>query len=165
FARVRRLEGGDDMCAAEMLPTRQEDLRDRTYIKYVALVDTRANNRSRAPNLVPRDFYGKLLNILLVTLPPDVAKALDADHRSDEPAVLFLARVQACDITGSVSRELPEALVFKRLKTNRPQVVDITTVQCLIGRTPLARSTAAEPTEWAIIDRSSGEINSPEYDD
>ncbi|KAL1684441.1 hypothetical protein GGG16DRAFT_12861, partial [Schizophyllum commune] len=165
FARVRRLEGGDDMYAADLLPRQQEDLRDRTFVKYVALVDAETENHSVLPNLVPQEFYGRLLNILRVILPAEVAKKLDKDHTSDVPAVLFLARVQACDTTGPVSKELPEALVYKKLKPTRSQVVDMTTVQCLIGRTPLARLTKTEPVEWAIIDRSTGEVNSPEFND
>lgn len=33
FARVRRLEGGDDMHAAELLPRQPQDSRDRTFVK------------------------------------------------------------------------------------------------------------------------------------
>ncbi|KAL1701990.1 hypothetical protein EV121DRAFT_282211 [Schizophyllum commune] len=165
FARVRRLEGGDDMHAAELLPRQPQDSRDRTFVKYVALIDTETENPSVEPNLVKHEFYGRILNIFLVTLPADVVKKVDKQHLSDDPAVLFLVRMQACDTTGPISKELPEVLVYKRLKTTRSQVVDIETVQCLIGRTPLAQLTKTEPVEWAIIDRSTGGVNNPEYDE
>ncbi|KAI5822604.1 hypothetical protein K523DRAFT_318073 [Schizophyllum commune Tattone D] len=166
WSAVRRLQGGDDMFAADMM-RRSEDYRDRTFVKYVPLVDSLAHYRSRQSQFRQEAYYGQLKNILLITLPAAVASRLDEDHRTDEPVVLILASIQPCDTTGSVSRSLPDALCYKNLKPT-PVVLDIITVQCLIGRAPLVPegggSTERGNTEFCIIDRSMGEVNNPIYD-
>ncbi|KAL1728391.1 hypothetical protein EV714DRAFT_215252 [Schizophyllum commune] len=165
YAAVRRLQGGDDMFAAELIRT-PADYRDRTFVKYVPLVDAYAHFQSRPERLEPQAHYGQIRNILLVTLPATVALQLDGNYHSDEPSVLFLACIQECDTTGPVSRKLPDAECYTKMKPG-PKVFDIATIQCLVGRTPLANlsSTSTDPTEYCIIDRSMGEVNQPIYHD
>lgn len=162
FARVRRLEGGDEMHAAKMIRRAPEDYRDRTFVKYVGLVDQDARFVNRPERLTDEASYGQLLNIILVTLPAHVAVVLDRSHGSTEPAILFLAHIQPCIIDGQVSTSV-DAATYKKM-SDRKEVVDIGTVQCLVGRTPLPLMISGASDTWAIIDRG-GEVNQPDFVD
>ncbi|KAJ6521755.1 hypothetical protein B0H19DRAFT_1277057 [Mycena capillaripes] len=146
WAKVERLEGGDRMLASSML-TSLEDRRDATYVRYVLLVDKNQRNSRLAPSFKPVTFYGQLQNIFVVKLPPAVELELK------EPTTLILAAVTECKITAK------NDLDMHYYRTEGPlQIVDITCVQCLVGRVKTTNK-----KEWVIIDRS-GSVARPYYD-
>ncbi|KAL1694099.1 hypothetical protein GGG16DRAFT_47889 [Schizophyllum commune] len=154
YATVRRLEGGDEMHAAALLRrhSRTGDDRDRTFIK----ANRNQNFRNRPIDPYASVYYARLLNIFVVSLPCAVAAYMDESRQqSSEPTVLILAHIQTCKTTGQVD-PFCEAPVYKQLSTVT-EVVDICTVQCLVGRTPLV-TLSSGGTEWCIVDRSSDTV-------
>ena len=92
----------------------------------------------------PTAFFGQLLHIVVVRLPP--ARELsprDTSLRSE--TTYILAVVNRCVITARNSMDMP---IYDRM--GRIEAVDITSIQCLIGRIPVG-------AQWAIIDRT-GEV-------
>ncbi|KAF8344425.1 hypothetical protein F5887DRAFT_971113 [Amanita rubescens] len=144
WARVRRLNG-DDMRAAS-LNFAAEDRRDATFIRYDLLVDQNARKRRKAPHYEIADFYGQLEHILVVQLPraPELDPALQSD------TTYILAAIHRCEVDMTNSMGFP---VYSKM--GRKEVVDITTVQCLVGR-------AQTGNNWVIIDRS-GELQQSTY--
>lgn len=102
------------------------------------LVDIHANNRRMAPKFEVRPFFGRMENILVVRLPATPELALDT------VSTLILAGIRQCEIDATNSMGMP---LYS--KTGRFEVVDITCVQCLVGR-------IQNDKKWAIIDRSGG---------
>jgi hypothetical protein len=87
---------------------------------------------------VPETFYGQLQHIFVVKMP--AAPQLLAGIAN--PEILILASILTCDI------EEKNDLDMHYYKTHgRTEVVDITTVQCLVGR-------VKDRGSWTIIDRS-----------
>lgn len=161
WARVRRLEGGDDMNASS-LASYSEDRRDATYIRvssvvcyqhisdkcivlqYDMLVDKHANNKRLPPKFEVQSFYGRLENILVIRLP--ATPQLDLDTES----LLMLTGVRQCEVTATNSMDMPYYS-----KMGRFEVVDMSCVQCLVGR-------IQKDKQWAIIDRS-GKLQQSHY--
>ncbi|KAF5329111.1 hypothetical protein D9758_017948 [Tetrapyrgos nigripes] len=137
WAKVRRLGGGDDMKASAM-DLHTEDHRNATYIRYDALVDINSRNRRQAPVYELQTFYSQLQNIFAVTFPA----VPELNHPKDE--MYFLAGIQVCE--GMTKKNGLGMPYYKKL--GRYEVVDMTCVQCLIGRVK------APDGDWAIIDRS-----------
>lgn len=80
----------------------------------------------------------------MVRLP--AARELDRQDASlHSETTYILAAVNRCVISARNSMDMP---IYDRL--GRTEVVDITSVQCLIGRVPVG-------SQWAIIDRT-GEV-------
>lgn len=102
------------------------------------LVDIHANNRRTRPKFEVRPFFGRLENILVVHMPATAQLALDTG------STLILAGIRQCEVDATNSLGMP----FYS-KTGRFEVVDITCVQCLVGR-------VQNDKQWAIIDRSGG---------
>ena len=112
-------------------------------IQYDLLVNINENRHTVAPEYsdTPTAFFGQLLHILVVRLPP--ASSLDPQ----DPSLLaettyILAAVKRCEIEAQNSMEMP---IYRRM--GRTEVVDMTCVQCLVGRVPTSAG-------WAIIDRT-----------
>ena len=157
WARVRRLEGGDDMNASSFAG-HSEDRRDATYVRvssiclllahtvsdkymvlqYDMLVDIHANKRRLAPKFEVQTFSGQLEHILVVRLPATPQLALDTG------STLILAGIRQCEVNAVNSMGMP----FYS-KMGRFEVVDMTCVQCLVRR-------VENDKWWAIIDRSGG---------
>ncbi|KAI5891114.1 uncharacterized protein SCHCODRAFT_02678745 [Schizophyllum commune H4-8] len=89
YGRVRVLNGGDDMRASELVPL-ASDRRDATWVKYDLLVD-RNKHRRRAPEiLVPKSFFGQLMNIYVVEV------LASPQLHLTEPETVILARIHSC---------------------------------------------------------------------
>ncbi|KAJ7812827.1 hypothetical protein B0H14DRAFT_2377408, partial [Mycena olivaceomarginata] len=147
WAKVKRLEGGDQMLASSMMQADLDDRRDATYVRYVLLVDEHARKPRLAPRFVPVTFYGQLQNIFVVKLPPSPELGLE------ENATLILAAIRKCNIT------LRNDLDMHYYQKDGPvEVVDISSVQCLVGRIK-----TTDKKNWAIIDRS-GDLARPSWD-
>ncbi|KAL1741822.1 hypothetical protein HDZ31DRAFT_44602 [Schizophyllum fasciatum] len=140
YGRVRRLDAGDDMRASSLVPT-SEDRRDATWVKYDLLVDRNARRRNAPPIFVPQSYFGQLENILVVEVSPSPALNLR------RPETLILAYIHACHPCYTNSLGM---ILYDRMGVH--EVVDITSVQCLVGRVP--RRWPA-PDLYAVVDRSS----------
>lgn len=99
-------------------------------------MDQNAAYRKRKPQFEIERFYGQLQNILVVKLPAARVLGLKV------PTTLILAGIRCCPVVATNTLEMP-------FYTNpgRFEVVDITSVQCLVGRIQVGNL-------WAIIDRS-----------
>ena len=87
---------------------------------------------------MPETFYGQLQHIFVVKRPSATQLLVGVT----EPEILILGAILTCDI------EEKNDLDMHYYKTHgRTEVVDITTVQCLVGR-------VKDRGVWTIIDRS-----------
>lgn len=89
-------------------------------------------------------FYGQLQHIIVVHLPAAQALHLDA------PLTVLLADILTCktdEITANRPMDMP---VYRQY--GHATVVDLTCVQCLVGRVKL--TTVNNTAIWAILDRS-----------
>ncbi|TDL13665.1 hypothetical protein BD410DRAFT_846724 [Rickenella mellea] len=134
YGKVRRIDGGDTMSASEITKS-SVDRRDASYVRYEMLVDKNTNKRSREPEFRLETYYGQLKRIFVVKLEatPDLP---------DTPTILFMAAITNCIID---SRNKLDMHFYSR--QGRTEVVDITCIQCLVGR-------IRYDNQWAIIDRS-----------
>lgn len=105
------------------------------------LIDTAARKKGGDSNFVGETFYGQLQQIFVVRVPG--ARALGLQ----QPETLILGAILSC------KKEKSPSKVFKKLDMHfyanhgHIEVVDISTVQCLVGR-------LKDRKLWAIIDRS-----------
>ncbi|KAI0831438.1 hypothetical protein BC628DRAFT_1462562, partial [Trametes gibbosa] len=140
WAKVRILNEGDTIRASTLDPGRDgEDRRNASYIRYEQLVDKNARYRGRPVILEKKTFYGELQHILLVNLNPIPA----ATPPLLSPETLLLAVIRNCSIESDVTRL--DIHYYKQF--SRTEVVDLTTVQCIVGR-------IQDRGRFAIIDRS-----------
>nr|GAT47398.1 predicted protein [Mycena chlorophos] len=145
WAKVRRLDGGDLMLASSLVAT-MEDRRDATYVRFVQYVDANARSRNAPVRNELKTFFGQLQHIFSLTL------AASDELGLEEETTFFLAAVRPC----LVERSHPNGLDIHYYSKYEPAaVVDITTIQCLVGR---ART--LDGRMWAIFDRS-GELARP----
>ncbi|KAJ8091123.1 hypothetical protein PM082_024604 [Marasmius tenuissimus] len=137
WGKVRRLEAGDDMKASS-LEKPQEDTRDTTWVKYDLLVDIHASRRGRHPQFVNQTFYGQFNHIFVVPFPATPSLGIEDD------TTLLLAGIHQCtNIKEGNGLKMP---YYSRMGAK--EVVDITSVQCLVGRIPHPSN------QWAILDHS-----------
>lgn len=137
WGKVRRLDGGDTMHAAGVIKPAQ-DSRDATFVRYETLVDKYARQKKRQPEYEMKTFYGQLQHIFVVSLP------LDTDLCISEPTVHILASIKTC----KVERSNAALDIHYYSKLGGLDILDITCIQCVVGRISCANNS------WAIIDRS-----------
>jgi hypothetical protein len=116
-------------------------------IKYALLVDANARNKRLAERLKLVTFYGQLRHIFVLTMQPA------AELELKEAETIILAAISECKITAHNDLDMHYYRDEGAL-----QVVDISTVQCLVGRIKTTNG-----RDWAIIDRS-GSLARPYYD-
>ncbi|KIY51358.1 hypothetical protein FISHEDRAFT_37513 [Fistulina hepatica ATCC 64428] len=155
YGRVRRIDSteGDTICAASMRDAQMEDGRDASYVRYEAYVDKNQRQKKHAVKLQLRTFYGQLQHLLVVHFPePCLALHLT------EPQSFIFAAIRQCKVNGSGLQSL--GLDVRFYSEQGPlDVVDIMSVQCLVGR-------IYDRGQWAIIDRSGDLVRAvPEDDD
>ncbi|EIN14532.1 hypothetical protein PUNSTDRAFT_59555 [Punctularia strigosozonata HHB-11173 SS5] len=139
YGRVQILNDGDAISAANLYPTPGDDRRDASYVRYQLLVDKYAHQRRRVPEYQDHTFFGQLKHIFVLHLP----KSRTLKIKDDE--TVLLAVIRSCDVT----RKHPRLDIHYYKRDGRLEVVDLTAIQCLVGRIPVPTS-----NEWAIIDRS-----------
>ena len=100
------------------------------------MVDKNARKHRAAPDFAPEQFYGQLKDILVIEFP--TSRALGVE----EETTFILAAVEKCDVYAVNKLGMP---VYEKMAA--VEVIDITTVQCLVGR-------IQEGRRWTIIDRS-----------
>ncbi|KAJ7342463.1 hypothetical protein DFH08DRAFT_782878 [Mycena albidolilacea] len=152
WGKVRRIdsEAGDTMrsCSVGILA---EDSRDATYVRYEMLVDQNALYRNREEDFQLETFYGQLEHIYRIHL-SDACRALDTDGAT----TYILAAIRTC-VLEPEDRDLAGLDVHFYSRAGALDVIDITTVQSLVGRVKDVSN------EWAIIDRS-GVLARAEWD-
>ncbi|KAJ3816566.1 hypothetical protein EV361DRAFT_802934 [Lentinula raphanica] len=145
WAKVRRLNGGDDMNSSDMASF-SEDRRDATFVRYDMLIDINARRRAVAPVYEKKSFYGQLRHILIVSL-----SAGDELH-TDTETTYILAAIERCKIIGTSVSGAP---YYEQM--GAIEVVDMSVVQCLVGRV-----VATDGKRTYIIDRT-GTLQSSYY--
>lgn len=96
-------------------------------------------HRSRLPiQFAKQTFYGQLTHILVVRV-----NAMPSAIPPSPPTTLVLAVIHSCTIL----RAHPALDIHYYKNLGRTEVVDITTVQCVVGR-------VRDRGQWAIVDRS-----------
>jgi hypothetical protein len=106
--------------------------------QYEMYIDIHSRAINRAQELRLDTFYGQLERVLVVHLKPSPALGLTTR------ATVFFAVVRNCVVEDTNSLGMPFYQVLGRL-----DVVDITCLQCLVGR-------VKDGARWAILDRSGG---------
>jgi hypothetical protein len=143
WARVQRLEGGDDMYASTFVKPSSEDHRDATFPFLIALlmsyllVRRHTFQQASTHSRICADVL--LRSILAVRLPITQAP------RFKEPTTLFLAGIRACRLEAQNALGMPYYSDMAHF-----EVVDMACVQCLVVR--IADSTSKK--RWALTDRS-----------
>ncbi|KAF9058462.1 hypothetical protein BDP27DRAFT_1241042, partial [Rhodocollybia butyracea] len=145
WAKVRRLNGGDEMAASALVPF-AEDRRDTTFIRYDMLVDLNTRRRRVQPVYQKQSFYGQLQHILVVTLP--AAEELGLNSQT----TFVLAAIHRCQVQGTSHNG---AAYYEQM--GALEVVDMSAVQCLIGRIE-----AVNDMRKFVIDRT-GTLQSSYY--
>jgi hypothetical protein len=109
-------------------------LPEQYFIQYTQLVDRYARQKRRTPEFELQNFFGQLQRILVLELPstPQLNLAM--------PTTIILALIK------NVKATLTDNIYYYK-GPGVDEVVDLTTVQCVVGR-------IWDRDEWAIIDRS-----------
>ncbi|KAH6880950.1 hypothetical protein BKA70DRAFT_1391158 [Coprinopsis sp. MPI-PUGE-AT-0042] len=126
WGKVKRVdsEEGDTMATSTM-GRRGNDRRDNTFVRYEMYVDRHANQRRRKPEYELKTCYGQLEHIFCI--------------------LFILAAIRGCVLT---NKTIPGLDIHFYANLGALEVVDITTIQALVGRVPDGSH------GWAIIDRS-----------
>ncbi|KAH6909680.1 hypothetical protein BKA70DRAFT_1474827 [Coprinopsis sp. MPI-PUGE-AT-0042] len=142
WGKVKRVdsEEGDTMATSTM-GRRGNDRRDNTFVRYEMYVDRHANQRRRKPEYELKTCYGQLEHIFCVTF-HDTAASTTLGLKGD---TVILAAIRGCVLT---NKTIPGLDVHFYANLGALEVVDITTIQALVGRVPDGSH------GWAIIDRS-----------
>ncbi|KAJ6474365.1 hypothetical protein C8R45DRAFT_1160700 [Mycena sanguinolenta] len=156
-SKIRRVdsEAGDTMAAADSPSTalaNQQDLRDKTFVRYEVYVDKHIRQRNRDPVLEPRTFYGQLQKIYLIKLQnTEVIQIRKPKLTVPIDHCILLVAIRNCKVTGTDERL---DLHFYSQVKQVVDVVDATALQCVLGRVPDG-TTRANGTyrDYGIVDR------------
>ncbi|THU93897.1 hypothetical protein K435DRAFT_820122 [Dendrothele bispora CBS 962.96] len=143
WGKVQRIDSdeGDIMRASEVGKTR-DDSRDASFVRYEMYIDLHARQRNVAPKFKLETFYGQLQHIYLVHF--DTAHP---ELNLHEPATtIILAQIKSCKLNSDES--IPGLDIHFYSTMGNTNVIDITSIQCVVGRV------ACGNNRWAIIDRS-----------
>ena len=99
--------------------------------------------RGRAPEYEKKTFFAQLDHIYVVRIPQ--TPALDINNEE----TLILAEVRTC-----IPRYTNDLGMVYYEKVRSAEVVDMSCIQCLVGRIPIPREQG--PQLWAVVDRSGG---------
>ncbi|TFK65416.1 hypothetical protein BDN72DRAFT_773358 [Pluteus cervinus] len=143
WGKVRRVDStaGDTIHAASIVPERY-DSRNATYVRYEAFEDKNQRYRNRNILLELKTFYGQLQSIFVIKFEPQGQAVIGQD-------TVILAAVTTCNIEPDVDLKQTGLDLHTYTNEKNTNVVDITSIQCLVGRVKDDRG-------WVIIDRSGG---------
>src|SRR5271170_1368480 len=105
------------------------------------LVDRYANQARRRPEYELRTFYGQLQHIYVIQF-----KEACTDLGLSDPSTIFLAAIKTCHLDDP-DPQLQGLDIKFYSSEGAVHIIDITSIQCLIGR-------IRDRDRWAIIDRS-----------
>ncbi|KAG6815253.1 hypothetical protein H0H93_010446 [Arthromyces matolae] len=158
WGKVRRVDSSEgDTFRAAGLGIIRDDSRDASFVRYEVLIDKNAHRRRQQSQFEVQTFYGQLQHIYLVRIPDDCRRSLKI--KSDTDTTLILAGIRSCKLDNAPSPALASLDVHFYTSLGTYDVIDITTVQSLVGRfkaVPTAR-------QWALVDRS-GSLARAVYD-
>jgi hypothetical protein len=120
------------------------------------LVDKFAHMRRRKPVFEPKTFYGQLEHIYVIRLTPSGS---DIQVNSDLQTPIILAAIRNCKTREQGPTELEGLDIHLYSTMGGLDVVDITSVQALVGRVKYT----VDGGGWAVIDRS-GSLAQAEWD-
>ena len=145
---------GDTMVASSLIQSSQEYSRNASYVRvslvhifhwpnfnflllqYQLLIDKNAWLANTEPQFVPETFYSQLQHIFVIKMP--AAWQLGISN----PEILILGTILTCNIEEHNSLDMHYYKMH-----GKTEVVDIMTIQCLVGH-------IKDHGSWAIIDRS-----------
>jgi hypothetical protein len=107
------------------------------------LVDKYARQAHRQPKYELQTFYGQLENIYAIHF----SLTSQQDLGPDCPSIVILAAIRSC-ILETADSQLKSLDIRYYTGTGALHVIDITSVQCVVGH-------IWDRNKWAIIDRSS----------
>ncbi|KAJ7138713.1 hypothetical protein C8R43DRAFT_893149 [Mycena crocata] len=134
-------EEGDTMRSCS-LGTTVEDGRDSTHVRYEMLVDKYAQFKRRVPEYELQTFYGQLTHIYQVHFSMPCPQL-----EIDEPTTYIFGAIWACSLEAD-DPQLQKLDIHTYSRYGAIDVIDITSVQALVGRVPV------KDNEWVVIDRS-----------
>jgi hypothetical protein len=111
-------------------------------LQYQMLVDKHARQARRPPKYELRTFFGQLQHIFLIRFPATIC----VDLGLDVGAVIILAVIKTCVLDNPDTQLQGLDINFYSLE-GAAHVIDVTSVQCLVGR-------IRDRNRWAIVDRS-----------
>ncbi|KAI0087703.1 hypothetical protein BDY19DRAFT_892356 [Irpex rosettiformis] len=142
WERIRFLPEGDIVSAAayhsndETVSVIRPDSRDNTFVRYEQIVDLNARYRNLPSIWEQQAFFGQLMHVIAVDI--------TAIPSLNIPSTTFLfAIIRSCKV---ISRH-PKLDIHYYTEFGPLEVVDMTTVQCIVGR-------VYDRGQWAIVDRS-----------
>jgi len=106
------------------------------------IVDRYAHQPSRRPRYELRTFYGQLQHLYVVRFLEPCR-----DIGLENPITLILAAVRTCNLDNTDQLQGLDIRFSRSLNDGALHVVDVTSLQCLVGR-------IRDRGRWAIIDRS-----------
>ncbi|KAI0749042.1 hypothetical protein C8Q74DRAFT_1212144, partial [Fomes fomentarius] len=137
WGHLRIFDDGDIVRTAAFAQSQHGSERDATHVHYEALVDRHERSRNHAIELLPRTFYGQLQHIYVLDCPP-----IPGTAHSTTTRIIFAV---ICTCAEEETHPTLDIHYYSRYSTLK--VLDITTIQCLVGR-------IHDRGQWAIIDRS-----------
>ncbi|KAI9433386.1 hypothetical protein H4582DRAFT_1819870, partial [Lactarius indigo] len=148
WGKVQRVdsEAGDTIHSSGLQVMRPTaDCRDATFVRYMMLVDKFAHMHRRKPNFELQTFYGQLEHLYLIIFSC-------SDTRVDPEKPTIIAAIRNCKIKTPGPTDLEGVDIHLYNTTGSLDLVDITSVQALVGRVKYT----VDGGGWAIIDRSGG---------
>jgi hypothetical protein len=106
------------------------------------LVDKYARQARRQPEYELQTFYGQLQHIYVIRF-----KESCPTLGLNDASILFLAAIRTCVLQGHPDLQLKSLDIHLYSSEGALHIIDITSLQCLVGRIKDRKS-------WAVIDRS-----------
>ena len=110
-------------------------------VQYEMLVDKYASQARRRPEYELRTFYGQLQHIFVIQF-----RKAHEELGLNYPSTIILASIKTC-VLDNAAAQLERLGIKYYAKEGALHVIDITSVQCLVGR-------VRDRNKWAIVDRS-----------
>ncbi|KAF9000079.1 hypothetical protein BDQ17DRAFT_1391373 [Cyathus striatus] len=135
WGKVKRIDSDEGNTACD-------DHCDASFVQYELYIDKYANQKKRRPEYELKTFYGQIEHLYSIKFMN--AKALNGLNLTQDTVIL--AAIRPCVLDSLVAP--PGLNIHYYSHMGALDIVDITTIQCLVGRVPLSNN------KWAIIDQS-----------
>ncbi|THU81651.1 hypothetical protein K435DRAFT_571382, partial [Dendrothele bispora CBS 962.96] len=143
WGKVQRIDSdvGETMRASAVgkIP---DDNRDTFYVLYEMYVDVHATRRNLDPVYKLETFYGQLQHIYLIHF----NSACSQLNLLEPSTTIIMAQIKSCRVDNNNEIEGLDVHFYSSM--GNTDVVDITSIQCLVGRVPVGHN------RWAIVDKS-----------
>ncbi|KAF8868361.1 hypothetical protein BD779DRAFT_1452035, partial [Infundibulicybe gibba] len=139
WGKLKILDGGDLISSCSL--GSQGSRRDKTFVKYILEVDQNRRHKNRQPDFVEQVFYGQVIHFITFQLPPTCPFAPTDLDCPGQPTTLVLAAIAPIKATSFDEFGMPSYTGLGPI-----EVVDVLTIQCVVGRVKDNRT-------WTIIER------------